>query len=248
MVKFVFQHFTVSYQTAEANDLFFANDDPAIVSEDNEDNTPKDHVSRRKMEPPSKLSSNLSVTSDEEMDDDIESSCITSRYVGNTPAVACDAQKEDARLYLRLPDKDDQGNPRAVDGQCAICVSDYLPDDKVVWSGLQCQHAFHAACILPWLANGKKHCPTCRQLFVPGTGTRIEDSKQECADEGLRAESEPTPALSSETTDETSDADSQSHSAITSDNNDQHVDVLLPLDLDVECGNASNVAPTNTIG
>ena len=211
------------------------------------------------MEPPSRqksLSSNLSMTSDEEMDDDIESSCITSRYVGNTPAAACDAQDEDAQLYLRLPDKDDQGNPRIVDGQCAICVSDYMLDDKVVWSGLQCQHAFHAACILPWLANGKKHCPTCRQLFVPGTGTRIEDPKQECADEGLRPEAEPTAALSSETTDETSDIDSQSHSANsspvvgldTSDNNDQHVDVLLPLDLDVECGNASNVAPTNTIG
>jgi Ring finger domain len=147
-------------------------------------------------------------------DEDIESSCVT-RNVGKKPVLASDTQQdEDAQsLYLRLPVNDDHGNPRIVDGQCAICVSEYQPDDKIVWSGLQeCQHAFHAACILPWLANGKKRCPTCRQSFVPpGTGTRVEDPKQERDEGGLRTESEPT-APHSEITEETSDDDSQSSS------------------------------------
>ena len=127
-----------------------------------------------------------------------------------------------------------------MDGQCAICFSDYEPDDTVVWSGLQCQHAFHTDCILPWLAKGKKRCPTCRHWFVPGT--RIEDQKQEL-EERLRAEAEPTDATTLD--DSQAPGENSSSTAIglgTSDDDDSPVHVSLPLDVDVEGGNASDIA------
>ena len=189
-----------------------------------------------------RLSSNNSEINDAEIDDDIESSRVSRNACKQ---VLCDENDEDAQLHLRLPVKDKQGNSRIVDGECAICFSVYEPDDKVVWSGLQCQHAFHADCILPWLANGKKRCPTCRQWFVPGAGIQIADQKTE------------TTASSSERTVETTQDDSQSHfenSTIavglgTPDNNDQPVQISLPIDIvvDMECGNASDIAPSTAM-
>ena len=44
-------------------------------------------------------------------------------------------------------------------------------------TGLACSHAFHYECILPWLIEGKKRCPICRDWFVPGE--KIEDQKNE---------------------------------------------------------------------
>ena len=186
-----------------------------------------------------RLSSNFSEISDEEIDD-IESSRVTRNVC---LPVACDETDDDAQLYLRLPVKDEQGNSRIVDGQCAICFSDYEPDDTVVWSGLQCQHAFHTDCILPWLAKGKKRCPTCRHWFVPGT--RIEDQKQEL-EERLRAEAEAAPSDATTLVDDSqSPAENSSSTAIglgTPDDDDSPVHVSLPLDVDVEGGNASDVA------
>jgi Ring finger domain len=163
--------------------------------------------------------------------------------------VASDADEDvldDAHLYLRLPVKDKKGNLRIVDGQCAICILEYEPDDKIVWSGLQCRHAFHADCVLTWLAKGKKRCPTCRQWFVPESESRAEDEKREHL-ERLQAI-----ASSSEATNETQD-DSQSHLENSStavvlgtSEDDQLLHVSpLPIDLDTECGNASDVVPFN---
>jgi Ring finger domain len=219
--------------------LVFARDGPTTVREYNKDEKLNGHASTME-------SSNCSEISDE-TDDGIESSQITNRFTHG----GGDAYGADAQLYLRLPVKDEQGNSRIVDGHCAICFSDYEPDDKVVWSGLQCQHAFHADCILPWLANGKRRCPTCRQWFVPGTGTRIEDQKQE-PEEGLRAEAD---ASSSETTDETSQDGPQSRFENSSTavglgtaEDSQPIHVSLPIDVDVECGNADPLYLSNSTG
>ena len=90
--------------------------------------------------------------------------------------IPCDAQDDEAQLYLKLPVIcSKNGKNRCVDAHCAICLGEYEAGDNVVWSGLQCQHAFHNECILPWLSKGKKRCPICRHWFVPGT--KIDDQK-----------------------------------------------------------------------
>lgn len=85
----------------------------------------------------------------------------------NNTCGACETQ-----LSIRLPVNGhdaDTTTCRTVDAQCVICLGDYQAGDKVVWSALECQHAFHDECILPWLSNGKKRCPMCRHWFVPGS-------------------------------------------------------------------------------
>ena len=42
---------------------------------------------------------------------------------------------------------------------CAICL-EALDDDTAV--PLSCTHKFHASCIVPWLQQGNRSCPTCR--------------------------------------------------------------------------------------
>jgi len=100
--------------------------------------------------------------------------------------IMCLEDAEDAHLYLHLPIRNKCGSFRTVDGKCAICYCEYEVGDKVVWSGLECRHAFHDECILPWLAKGKKRCPICRHWFVPGA--RIDDQKK-ALEERLRLES-----------------------------------------------------------
>ena len=173
-------------------------------------------------------------------DEEIDEIVVSQATINRSTLVTSDAKDVDAKLYLRLPVNDKTGNSRIVDGQCAICFSEYEPDDKVVRAGMeQCQHAFHADCILPWLAFGKKRCPTCRQWFVAGTGSRTENQEQDHG-EGLQAEAD---ASSSETTDETQD-DSESHFENSSTavglrtaQDGQPVHASLPIGIDVEYGN-----------
>jgi hypothetical protein len=78
------------------------------------------------------------------------------------------------RRFLCLPVHDESGNPRKVDTECSICISEYEAGDEVVWSTRRlCPHAFHADCMLSWLSKGKKRCPICRHFFVPGH--RVDD-------------------------------------------------------------------------
>ena len=181
---------------------------------------------------------------DEEIDE------VSQATINRSTLVASDAKDVDAKLYLRLPVNDETGNLRIVDGQCAICFSEYEPDDKVVRAGLEpCQHAFHADCILPWLAFGKKRCPTCRQWFVAGTGSRTENQEQ-VHRERLQTEAD---ASSSETTDGTQD-DSESHFensgtavGLGTAQDSQPVHASLPIGIDVEYGNASDMSPFNDL-
>jgi predicted component of type VI protein secretion system len=43
---------------------------------------------------------------------------------------------------------------------CAICIDTLEDDDEV--RGLTCGHAFHAACIDPWLTTRRASCPLCK--------------------------------------------------------------------------------------
>mmetsp|Transcript_70555 Transcript_70555/g.106744 ORF Transcript_70555/g.106744 Transcript_70555/m.106744 type:complete len:397 (-) Transcript_70555:287-1477(-) len=112
-------------------------------------------------------------------EDDIDLELGDSNSCDDDEPVLCGEDAEDAHLYLRLP-VFRHHIQRSVDAHCAICVSGYEEGDRVVWSNLECHHAFHDDCIMPWLAKGKKRCPICRHWFVPGT--RIEDQKKALAE------------------------------------------------------------------
>lgn len=114
-----------------------------------------------------------SFTDEEDSEEDIEMG--QSENLEDEPVV-CNETDEDSHLHLRLPVRCKNGIHRTVDAHCAICCSGYEEDDNVVWSGLECKHAFHNECILPWLSKGKKRCPICRHWFVPGA--RIDDQKK----------------------------------------------------------------------
>ena len=43
---------------------------------------------------------------------------------------------------------------------CAICIDNLDDDDDV--RGLTCGHAFHAACVDPWLTSRRACCPLCK--------------------------------------------------------------------------------------
>jgi hypothetical protein len=83
----------------------------------------------------------------------------------------CDEDDENSTLYLKLPE-----SGRCIDGTCAFCLDEYEVGNEVVWSGLQCPHAFHKECLMQWLSKGKKRCPICRHWFVPGS--KIDDQKR----------------------------------------------------------------------
>eukprot|EP00529_Nitzschia_sp_RCC80_P013445 CAMPEP_0113487694 /NCGR_PEP_ID=MMETSP0014_2-20120614/25637_1 /TAXON_ID=2857 /ORGANISM="Nitzschia sp." /LENGTH=600 /DNA_ID=CAMNT_0000381391 /DNA_START=334 /DNA_END=2136 /DNA_ORIENTATION=- /assembly_acc=CAM_ASM_000159 len=122
-------------------------------------------------------------TTDDEMDfvggcDDGSGQKSKSQQRDHLPNI-CDKDDEDAHLYLKMP-TDQMNKENAclfVDGECALCIDEYAAGDQVVWSDLQCRHAFHKKCIMQWLSKGKKRCPICRHWFVPGA--RIEDQKNE---------------------------------------------------------------------
>jgi hypothetical protein len=49
---------------------------------------------------------------------------------------------------------------------CAICIDTLEDDDDI--RGLTCDHAFHAACLDPWLTSRRACCPLCKaDYYVP---------------------------------------------------------------------------------
>ncbi|KAI8591783.1 hypothetical protein BDZ88DRAFT_409670 [Geranomyces variabilis] len=51
---------------------------------------------------------------------------------------------------------------------CALCLYDYEPGERV--RELPCLHQYHALCIDPWLANGRRTCPICSRVVRVSTG------------------------------------------------------------------------------
>jgi hypothetical protein len=84
-------------------------------------------------------------------------------------------EEEQPHRHVRLPVILPDGSQRIVEAHCTICLTEIEAAEKVVWSGLECRHAFHLDCMLPWLAKGKKRCPICRHWFVPPD--KIDDQK-----------------------------------------------------------------------
>ena len=115
---------------------------------------------------------------DEFADSDDEEIGENAKKRGASQFIICDEDDENTALYLKLPaggEDDDITTSRCVDGTCALCIDEYEAGDNVVWSDLQCPHAFHKECLMQWLSKGKKRCPICRHWFVPGT--KIDDQK-----------------------------------------------------------------------
>jgi hypothetical protein len=134
--------------------------------------------------------------------------------------VLCDENDEHAHVYLKLPVLNAcNGTQRAVDAHCAICVSGYEEGDTVVWSGLECRHAFHDQCILPWLAKGKKRCPICRHWFVPGA--KIDDQKKALEERLEREESSSSAETELTNNVSSSDTSSEGEAAAVAEVDDQ---------------------------
>jgi hypothetical protein len=166
--------FLVGLQIAEQKDFFNAPE-----TEDENAAIPENQKRIRKMSSTELTDDEVEEEEDPEVGDKSDSE--------KEPAIYCHEHDEDAHLFLRLPVECKNGTQRSVDAHCAICVSEYEDGEKVVWSScLECRHAFHYECMMPWLAKGKKRCPICRHWFVPGS--RIDDQKK-TLEERLRVES-----------------------------------------------------------
>lgn len=70
--------------------------------------------------------------------------------------VASDEDVDDEHIDAALP-PECLGTPGDT---CAICIDGLEDDDDV--RGLTCGHAFHAACLDPWLTSRRACCPLCK--------------------------------------------------------------------------------------
>jgi Ring finger domain len=61
-------------------------------------------------------------------------------------------------------------NHPTVPNYCVICLEEYQPADRVVWSH-QCEHAFHRDCIVKYFDKIQRKvpdtpCPCCRATYT----------------------------------------------------------------------------------
>lgn len=76
---------------------------------------------------------------------------------------------------------------------CAICI-DMLEDDDDV-RGLTCGHAYHAACLDPWLTSRRACCPLCKaDYYIPKPRAEGEGEETGRRERGIRMPQRPTSA------------------------------------------------------
>ncbi|KAL5594296.1 hypothetical protein BROUX41_001238 [Berkeleyomyces rouxiae] len=75
-----------------------------------------------------------------------------------------EADDSDDDQMAAVPPNLDENNTDA--DTCAICIDTLEDDDDV--RGLTCGHAFHAACVDPWLTVRRACCPLCKaDYYIP---------------------------------------------------------------------------------
>jgi len=76
---------------------------------------------------------------------------------------------------------------------CAICIDNLEDDDDV--RGLTCGHAFHAACLDPWLTSRRACCPLCKaDYYVPKPRAADDADDTGRRERGMRMPSSPAAA------------------------------------------------------
>jgi hypothetical protein len=53
--------------------------------------------------------------------------------------------------------------------RCAICLEDYEEEEEEeeeVVAKLECEHHYHARCVMRWVAGGRPTCPVCVMTVV----------------------------------------------------------------------------------
>lgn len=80
-------------------------------------------------------------------------------------------------------DEDDVAEARFNNHTCAVCLEDYLPDERLII--LPCRHSFHAKCITPWLTERSPTCPLCKMTLLDDDEEEEEEDSSSTVDAGL---------------------------------------------------------------
>ena len=84
-----------------------------------------------------------------------------------------DGDQEEIQISIPKPGETNLSDPTDLkvekrSGTCAICLSDYVKGQHVVWSSNEeCAHAFHHDCFVQWIEKqASVACVCCRRDFI----------------------------------------------------------------------------------